>query len=443
MIKKKVLVHGSLKSLSEFFSSPFSVEFAPLAVVTDDTEKVTVSIRKGWGTDLEVFATENFPRFALPLIDGIVITDTENRNDMVNRLIQFGVMPHKIILWNNRGVIEYFDIDGDDGKTYTFMEGLQFCIRDEKAITSFNKILYMLQNQRQFYAVDPKLYPIMVSQQYQNRFGKPLNLANPKTWTEKMQWLKLFDVTPLKTRLADKYLVRQWVAEKIGEQYLIPLYGVWNNFDEIDFDALPNQFVLKCNHGCGMNIICRDKNNFDIDDAREKLTAWLSSDYGTLYFELQYSGIPRKIIAEKFMTDGKNLDLTDYKFGCFDGQPYYCKATTERSIIIRCDYFDLDWNHMDFERNDHPNSEHPEEIPKPKNFELMKELAAELCKGFSHVRVDFYEVNEKVYFGEMTFTPAAGWIKFKSQGTDEHFGKLMTLPTPPPASCLTNLKTLN
>lgn len=434
MIKKKVLVHGLLKSLQDFFSSPFSVEFAPLSVVSDDADKFVAEIRKGGGTAPEVFAVDNFPRFVLPLIDGIVLTDFDSRTEMINRLLQMGVEPRKIILWSNRGEIEPFKIDESDGTTYLFMEGLQFHIRNEEDLIFFHSMRGIFQNQRQFYTVNPQYYPQLVAQQYQNIFGKSLNLDNPQTWTEKMQWLKLLDVTPLKTRLADKYLVRQWIAEKIGEQYLIPLLGVWDNFDEIDFDALPNQFVLKCNHGSGMNIICRDKKDFDFEAAREKLTAWLNIDYGTLYFELQYSGIPRKIIAEKFMTDGKNLDLIDYKFLCFDGKPYYCQYMTNRSFGMLCDYFDLDWNHLDFERADHIRNTAIKDFSKPKNFELMKQLATELCKGFSFVRVDFYEVGDKVYFGEMTFTPAAGWIKYNSEGTDAHFGKLMTLPTLPLAS---------
>ena len=406
-------------------------------------QKSPSQFARGGGTEPEVFATENLPRFALPLIDGIVLTETDSRNEMINRLLQMGVEPRKIILWNNRGVIEPFNLKNADGTTFAFIEGLQLRIRNEDDLKIFNEICSLLQMQRQFYAINPNYYPQLVAQRYYEIFDKPLDLGNPQTWTEKMQWLKLLDVTPLKTRLADKYLVRQWISEKIGEQYLIPLYGVWNNFDEIDFDILPNQFVLKCNHGCGMNIICRDKKDFDIESAREKLTAWLSIDYGTPYFELQYSGIPRKIIAEKFMTDGKNLDLIDYKFWCFDGKVFYCKLITGRSTDERLDYFDLNWQHMDFEQSNCPNSEHPEKIPKPKNFELMKKLAAELCKEFSFVRVDFYEIDGKVYFGEMTFTPFSGWIKYNSEGTDEHFGKLMTLPTPPRASYLTGSKILN
>lgn len=388
---------------------------------------------RGGGTAPEVFAVDNFPRFALSLIDGIVLTDFDSRTEMINRLLQMGVEPRKIILWNNRGDIESLNFKSDDGTTYFFMEGLQFHIRNEEDMKTFQHILLLLQTQRQFYAINPQYYPQLVAQQYQNIFGKPLNLDNPQTWTEKMQWLKLYDVTPLKTRLADKYLVRQWIAEKIGEQYLIPLLGVWDNFDEIDFDTLPNQFVLKCNHGSGMNIICRDKNNFDFENAREKLTAWLSVDYGTMAFELQYSDIPRKIIAEKFMTDGKISNMPDYKFWCFDGKPYYCACETRNPDNVldpgyKMDFFDMNWKHTNIERYDHPCVKNFKDIKKPKNFELMKKIAAELCKDFSHVCVDLYEIDGKVYFGEMTFTRHSGWIKFKSEGTDEHFGSLMTLP---------------
>ena len=362
------------------------------------------------------------------MIDGIVITDFESRNDIINRLIKIGVEPRKIILWNNRGIIEPLTFQDAEGTPVVFMEGLQFHIRNQDDANFVGQMRGWLQAQRQFYALNPKFYPQLVAQQYQNHTGKPLDWNNLQTWTEKMQWIKLYDSTPLKTRLADKFLVREWVAEKIGADYLIPLLGVWNNFDEIDFDTLPNQFVLKCNHGSAMNIICRDKNKFNYESAREKLTAWLAVDYGTLSFEPHYNNINKKIIAEKFMTDGKNFDLVDYKFLCFDGKVHYCQYLTNRSEHLTLDYFDMNWNHLDFERSDHTRSKTIEHFPKPKNFELMKDLASELCKDFAHVRVDFYEIEGKVYFGEMTFTPAATYIKWNSKGTDEYFGSLMTLP---------------
>ena len=376
---------------------------------------------------------ETLPRLVFRFIDGIVLTDSSTRTEIINSLTKLGIEPHKIILWNKRGEIEFFNIKLDDGSTVIFMEGLQFHIRNQDDANFFNEMRGWLQNQRQMYAIDPSYYPAFIMQQYQVTMGKPLDWNNLQTWTEKMQWLKLYDSTPLKTRLADKYLVRQWVAEKIGQEYLIPLYGVWDNFDEIDFDMLPNQFVLKCNHGSGMNIICRDKNNFDFEDARQKLTAWLTVDYGMRAFEPHYCNIKRKIIAEKFMTDKDNPGLKDYKFWGFDGKVFYCAYESRDpanplSENFPMDFFDMEWNRTEIERYDHPRNMKVEHFPKPKNFELMKKLAAELCKGFAHVRVDFYEIEDKVYFGEMTFTPAGGNIKFKSEGTDEHLGSLMTLP---------------
>lgn len=434
MIKKKVLVQGSLKTLHDFFSSKFSFEFDPVAVLTDEVDKIAVIFRQGGGSSqsLDAYTPENLPRAILKFIDGVVLTDIETRNENINRLFKIGLEPRKIILWNNRGIIETFGTQAKDGSNFIFMEGLQFHIRNEDDAKFFQQMYGTLQNQRQMYAVNPQFYPAMVAQRYQNMFKKPLDLNNLQTWTEKMQWIKLFDSTPLKTRLADKYLVRQWIAEKIGQEYLIPLLGVWDNFDEINFDILPNQFVLKCNHGSAMNIICRDKNNFDFEGAKQKLTSWLQVDYGMRSsFEPHYCNIPRKIIAEKFMSGS----LQDFKFWCFDSKPVYCGYETGRTSDLsldnlRIDFFDMDWNRTEIERYDHPNSDHPEKIVKPKNFELMKKLAAELCKGFAHVRVDFYEIEGKIYFGGMTFTPAAGFIKWNSQGTDKLFGDLMKLPAP-------------
>ena len=383
------------------------------------------------GQPPEVFTLDNLPRFALNFIDGIVLTENERRGENLNKLVQLGIEPRKIILWNNQGVIEFFQATDAEGKPVVFMEGLQFHIRNKDDEKFLSEIHGSLQRQRQFYAINPAHYPMLVA----SNFGKPLDWNNLRTWTEKMQWMKLFDSTPLKTRLADKYLVRQWVAEKIGAEYLIPLYGVWDKFDDIDFEILPDQFVLKCNHGSGMNIICRDKNNFDFEDAKQKLTAWLQIDFGAQYFEPHYCNIPRKIIAEKFMTDSKkpNQNLQDYKFWCFGGKPYYCayESRTAGNVTgenFPMDFFDMKWKHCDIERYDHPCNKDAVNFPKPKNFELMKKFAAALSKEFSHVCVDIYEIEGKVYLGEMTFTRTGGNIKWKSKGTDELFGSLMTLP---------------
>mgnify|MGYP002621725616 CR=1 FL=1 len=425
MKQKKVLVHGSIESLKEFLQSPFNAEYYALALVSEDFEGIDIDSQNGGG-QWEFLTPSKLNKFAYELIDGIVLTDEQNRYTALNYFINDGVEPRKIILWNNQGVPEFFNARQKDGTEIVFMEGLQFHIRSQEDSDFLNRIRGYLFSQKQFYAIPPSQYKTLIERQYR----RPINWENPKTFTEKIQWMKLYDSTPIKTRLADKYLVRQWVAEKIGAEYLIPLLGVWDNFDDIDFDLLPEQFVLKCNHGSAMNIIVRDKKTFNIENAREKINAWLAIDFGAFLCELHYNNIKKKIIAEKFLTDGKNLDLTDYKFMCFNGKPEYCLFYSDRSTDCRLDYFDMDWKLTNFESSEHRNSDHPEKILQPENFELMKKLAAELCKDFAHVRVDFYEVEGKVYFGEMTFTPAAGLVTFKPAGTNEYLGSLLTLPAP-------------
>ena len=327
-----------------------------------------------------------------------------------------------------------FERKGVKTKRIIYFCGLVFHIRNVDDLKFFKRIHYRIQTNRKHRNMDSKLFQNVLAKSFKKRTGKPLDLKNPKTFTEKLQWIKIFDATPLKSRLTDKYAVRSWIAEKIGDEYLIPLLGVWNDFDDINFDDLPEKFVLKCNHGSAMNIIVRDKKFFDIERARERINAWLALDFSTLFLELHYSRIDRKIIAEKFFTNGDAPDLIDYKFWCFDGNPTYCKVITARTQNARLDYFDMNWQHMKFEQNNRPNSEHPELIPKPKNFELMKKLAYTLSEGFAFVRVDFYEIEYKVYFGEMTFAPHAGYFSYKSEGTDEYLGSLLKLPkpTPPP-----------
>ena len=252
-----------------------------------------------------------------------MLTNKKTRQQDITFFFKQGIEPRKIILWNNQGVPEFFNAQDSNGVNVVFMEGLEFHIRKPEDEMLVRETHLRLQHQKQFYMTPPEYFPMILAQSYQQMHGKPLDWNNLQTWTEKMQWVKLYDNTPIKTRLADKFLVREWIAEKIGADYLIPLLGVWDNFDEIDFDALPNQFVLKCNHGSGMNIIVRDKKDFDIESAREKINAWLAIDYGALYIEPHYNNIPKKIIAEKFMTDNENFDLIDYKFLCFDGEVKY------------------------------------------------------------------------------------------------------------------------
>lgn len=257
--------------------------------------------------------------------------------------------------------------------------------------------------------------------------GDTLNLNKPETFNEKIQWLKVYDSTPLKTRLADKYLVREWIAEEIGDKYLIPLIGQWTSFEDIDFDALPDKFVLKCVHGSGMNIIVKDKNKLDKKAAKSKIDFWMQSYYGIGPMqEWHYRDVPHRIIAEKYM-ENMSGDLYDYKVYCFNGEPKYIQVITGRYGKSQMAFYDLDWNDSGFS-NEHFDKM-TEKPPKPKQLDKMLELSKILCKDFAYVRVDFYLIgDEQIYFGEMTFTPASGVSKWVPKEANRMLGDLLKLP---------------
>ena len=240
--------------------------------------------------------------------------------------------------------------------------------------------------------------------------------------------MKLNDTTPLKTLLVDKYAVRGWVKEKIGEQYLIPLLGAWDKFDDIDFNALPKKFALKCNHGSGYNVIVTDKSKLDLGLLRRRINTWMSEDYAFKSgFELQYSAIPRKIVAEKYI-ENNDRDLFDYKFWCFDGKVKYIQFLSERYTNAngaQMAFYDRGWNKLNFIVA-HPLDD--KTIKKPDNLESMIELAEKLSSGFNYVRVDFYDVNNKIYFGEMTFTPDSGQGKWEPEEMNLTIGRMIKLP---------------
>ncbi len=270
-----------------------------------------------------------------------------------------------------------------------------------------------------------KDFPEILKKWYKKRTGKSLDLDNPKTFNEKIQWLKLYDNSPLKTKLADKYLVREWIKNQIGEEYLIPILGVWNNFDEIDFDKLPDEFVLKANHGSHWNIIVKDKSKFNKDKAKKKFDKWMKRDYAfKAGLELQYRGIEPKITAEKYMADS-NGELNDYKIICFNGEPKFVWVDCGRYSEHTKNIYDLNWNLQPFTMT-YPVSKN--DIPKPKNLDKMIELAKKLCQDFAFVRVDFYNVDGTIYFGEMTFTSMSGTDKFKPEKYDLELGKMLKLP---------------
>ena len=296
-----------------------------------------------------------------------------------------------------------------------------------KCIENIENISQKEKNNEYYSNATELLYEAELYVWYHRTTKQYLNLANPRTYNEKLQWMKLYDSTPLKTQLADKFMVREWVKEKIGENYLIPLLGAWDSFDEIDFDKLPNSFVLKANHGCGWNIIVKDKTDFDYNAAKEKFDNWMKQNFAYKYgIELHYLNIPPKIIAEEYLENNDD-DLYDYKVFCFNGKAEHVMYLSERKHGLKMAFFDLEWNKLDFTYS-FPKNE--AEIKKPANLDLLISLSEKLAEGFPHVRVDFYILNDgSLKFGELTFTSASGSCKWNPPEQNVIYGELIKLPS--------------
>ena len=262
---------------------------------------------------------------------------------------------------------------------------------------------------------------------YKNRLRKKLNLESPKTYNEKIQWLKLYNRKKEYISMVDKYQVKEYVANKLGKEYIIPTIGVWDNFDDINFEDLPNQFVLKCTHDSGGIVICKDKNKLDIKSIRKKINHSLKRRYYKNTREWPYKGVKPRIIAEPYMVDENEKELKDYKFFTFNGKVKTMFIATDRNAETETcfDFFDENFNHLPFE-NGHPNAK--KKIYKPKNFEYMIKLAEELSKDLIHARIDFYNINGKIYFGEITFFHWSGLKKFVPEEWDYKFGEWINLP---------------
>ena len=269
------------------------------------------------------------------------------------------------------------------------------------------------------------IYKKELSEWWYKIMQKPLNLVNPKTFNEKIQWLKLYDSIPIKTVLSDKYLVRSWVKEKIGEQYLIPILGVYEKFEDINFNNLPNQFVIKCNHGSGYNIIVKDKNKLNFGVIREKIEKWMNENFSSFYQELNYRDIQPKILIEKYMDDSSG-DLRDYKINCFNGKPEFIWMDIDRHSKHKRNLYDLNWKQLPYKINS--NYEAFPSPEKPKCLKQLINLASILSKGFSYVRVDFYIINEKIYFGEMTFYTSSGTEDIIPPSFDKRLSSLIKIP---------------
>ena len=247
----------------------------------------------------------------------------------------------------------------------------------------------------------------LISREYKKHTGKILNNP-PISYTEKIQFAKIYDSTEFKAMLTDKFEVRKWIKDKIGEQYLIPLLGVWDKFDDIEFQALPKSFVLKTNNASGTNLVVKDKQLMKLHEARKFFDLWMKQDFAFSGrgFEMHYSHITPKIIAEKYIVDS-NGELNDYKFLCFNGVPHYCWVDVGRFTDHRRNVYDMNWILQPWNQYSYRNTE--QILDKPDNFDDMIRIVKTLCKGIPQVRVDLYSVKGKIYFGEMTFTNGKGY----------------------------------
>lgn len=287
-----------------------------------------------------------------------------------------------------------------------------------------DRIFKALSRRHFFDWMSDKLY---IKIMYYCIMNRKIDLNNPKTFNEKLQWLKLYNRNPLYTTMVDKYEVKKYVADIIGEEYIIPTIGIYNNFDEIDFNKLPNKFVIKCTHDSGGVVVCKDKTKLNIKEARKKINKCLKRNFFYVGREWPYKNVKPRIIIEEFIDDSKNEDLNDYKFMCFDGKVKCSFVCTERRSKegLKVTFFDLNWNKMPFERH-YPYSS--KEIQKPVNYEKMIQLSEKLSKGLSFIRVDFYEANNKIYFGELTFFPGNGTEEFTPEEWDYKIGEWIKLP---------------
>lgn len=261
---------------------------------------------------------------------------------------------------------------------------------------------------------------------YKNVFGTEPDLENPKTFNEKLMWLKLntYAKDPLVSQCSDKYAVREYVEQCGLGHTLNELIGVWDRAADIEWDRLPNRFAIKCNHGCGYNLICQDKSAFDTKKAAAQLDAWMKDDFWKEYAEVHYRTIPKKIICEKYLEGKKDALPVDYKIYCFHGKPVYIGNFIERDLVtddILRGYFDLDWKPSDVFRYEMQ----PELFERPKSLEQMLEYAEILAKPFPFVRVDFYEVDGKIYFGELTFTPTGCLATYYTDEAQVKLGELL------------------
>jgi hypothetical protein len=268
---------------------------------------------------------------------------------------------------------------------------------------------------------------------YNRMMGLHSDIRHPETFSEKIQWLKVMDATPIKTQLSDKILVKDWISKKIGSEYVIPTVGAvegYSSFDEINFEELPSKFILKLNTGSGMNYPVKEKSSLDVENAKKTIDQWMTYHYHWNSIELQYRDIQKRVFAEKYIEE-MDGNLYDYKIPCFGGKPMWIECTGDRNLLKHTGYqryFDLDWNSLDWSDETYPDFQH--DVAKPDCLDEMIRIARELSKGFKFVRVDLYDVNGRVLFGEMSFTPSSGLVPYKGRWNREkdlEIGKLLVI----------------
>lgn len=263
---------------------------------------------------------------------------------------------------------------------------------------------------------------------YRAEMQKKLNLNEPKTFNEKLQWLKLYDRDPIYTKYVDKYEVRSYIAETIGEEYLIPLIGeVYDNVDKIDWDMLPSAFVIKCTHGSSTNIVCRDKSKLNINETKKRLREWLNKNWYSFGREWPYKNIKPRIICEKYMVDESGIELKDYKFLCFNGEPKIIQVMSGRKNgNYYINHYDINWDRVEIHRK--RCAENPKGIDKPAGLQTMIDISRRLSRDIPFVRVDLYSTARQILFGEMTFYPVSGYMDFQDERWDYKLGSWIELP---------------
>lgn len=270
--------------------------------------------------------------------------------------------------------------------------------------------------------IDDETY---IRRQYKFRVGQELDLQNPVYYNEKIQWMKLNYHEPILNQLVDKYEVRQYVKERIGEEYLIPLYGVYDDIKEVKFETLPDKFVIKLTNGSSFNYICNNKNEKEISKIKERFSKWINIDFYALGREWAYKDVKNRIVIEKYLEDNSKTELKDYKIFCFNGQPKFIQVDYCRFTNHKRNLYTTAWEYMpiEIEYESDPN----EIIEKPGNLEEMLDCASKLSEGFPHVRVDFYYLNSKIYFGELTFYHGAGYLNYKPKSFEKKMGDWINL----------------